>query len=69
MEVYDKKESGYYEVWLTNEEQSRIDRAELTERLLSEKPGKRYKVVYFLSGSDDLYPNTEKLILMNLGCA
>ena len=69
MEIYDKQDNEYYEVWLTNEEQTQIDRSELTKQLLSEKADKRYKVVYFLSGSDDLFTNTEGLILMNLGCA
>lgn len=69
MKIYDKLEKGYIEVWLTNEEQKIYDRAELTKQLLSETTVKRCKVVYFLSGNDDLYTNTEGLLLTNLGCA
>ncbi len=69
MEIYDKQDSEYFEVWLTNEEQTQIDRSELTKQLLSDKADKRYKVVYFLSGAGELFSNTEGLLLMNLGCA
>ncbi len=69
MKIYDKQEKGYIEVWLTNEEQKIYDRAELTKQLLSETTAKKCKVVYFLSGNDDLYTNTEGLLLTNLGCA
>ncbi|MDD6059628.1 MAG: hypothetical protein PUB97_04490 [Ruminococcus sp.] len=69
MKIYDKQEKGYIEVWLTNEEQKIYDRAELTKQLLSETTAKKCKVVYLLSGNDDLYTNTEGLLLTNLGCA
>ena len=35
MEIYNKQNRGYIEVWLTNEEQQMYDRTELAERLLS----------------------------------
>ena len=69
MEIYDKRDKGYIEVWLTNAEQQIYDRKELTHQLLEKANVKKCKVVYFLSGSDDLYSNTEGLILANLGCA
>lgn len=37
--------------------------------LLVHKDDKKYKVVFFLSGGDDLYQCTESLLLMNLRCA
>lgn len=69
MEIYDKRDQGYIEVWLTNAEQDQYDRKELTHQLLEKVNAKKCKVVYFLSGSDDLYSNTEGLILNNIGCA
>ncbi|MGN1086072.1 MAG: hypothetical protein ACI4Q5_03465, partial [Porcipelethomonas sp.] len=69
MKIYDKQEEGYIEVWFTNEEQQIYDRAELTKQLLSKTRVKKCKVVYFLSGYDDLYTNTEGMLLTNLGCA
>ena len=69
MEIYDKKKQKYYEVWLTNSEQSEVDRNALSKQLLTQKKDKKYKVVFFMSGDDDLYRCTESLLLMNLGCA
>ena len=69
MEIYDKQKQKYYEVWLTNSEQSEVDRNALSKQLLTQKKDKKYKVVFFMSGDDDLYQCTERLLLMNLGCA
>ena len=69
MEIYDKQDKGYIEVWLTNAEQHVYDRRELTKQLLSKATAKKCKVVYFLSGSDDLLSCTERLLKNNLGCA
>ncbi len=66
MEIVDKKDKGFIQVWLTNEEQAEYDRSELTRLLLSKADSKKCRVVYFLSGKEDLYPNVEKLLLMNL---
>lgn len=66
MEVYNKQEKGFIEVWLTNEEQKIYDRKELTGRLLANVHSKKCKVVFFLSGDDDLYSCTEWLLLRNL---
>jgi hypothetical protein len=49
LEIYNKQNKGYIEVWLTNEEQQMYDRGELTERLLS-KANKKCKVVFFSVG-------------------
>ncbi len=66
MEIVDKKDKGFIQVWLTNEEQAEYDRSELTQLLLSKAGSKKCRVVYFLSGKEGLYPNVEKLLLMNL---
>lgn len=66
MEIYNKENKGFVEVWLTNEEQKIYDRKELTERLLSDVSNKKCKVVFFMSGKDDLYSCTEGLLLRNL---
>ncbi|MBR6622915.1 MAG: hypothetical protein IKK91_03310 [Ruminococcus sp.] len=69
MKIFNKQDKGYIEVWLTNDEQQEYDLNELTKQLLSETTVKKCKVVYFLSGSEDLFTNTEGLLLKNLGCA
>lgn len=68
MEIYDKQDKGYIEVWLTNEEQQVTDRIQLTEMLLSKCKSKKCKIVFFLSGQGELYRNTENLLIQNLGC-
>lgn len=68
MEIYDKQNKGYIEVWLTKEEQQIYDRCELTELLLSKAKTSKCKVVFFLSGGEDLFHNTENLLIKNLGC-
>ena len=68
MEIYNKTDKGIIEVWLTKNEQKNVDRKELTRRLLAEQNKKKVKVVFFLSGDEELYPNIEGLLLMNLGC-
>ena len=69
MEIVDKRDKGFIEVWMTNEEQQMYDRAELTHLLLKDTDPKKCKVVFFLSGKEDLCANTEKLLIANLGCA
>ena len=69
LEIYDKHDKGYIEVWLTNSEQQQYDRKELSHQLLSKATVKKCKVVYFLSGNDDLLSCTESLLKHNLGCA
>ena len=69
MEIYDKCNKGYIEVWLTNEEQQMYDRSELTKTLLlNYKAPKKCKVVFFMSGKGDLFQCTEDLLIKNLGC-
>lgn len=68
LEIYDKQDKGYIEVWLTHEEQEKFDRTELSKLLLVDKPPK-CKIAFFLSGEGELLSNTENLLLMNLGCA
>ncbi len=69
MEIYDKRKKGYIEVWLTKEEQEIYDRSELTRLLLKNVKEKKCMVMFFLSGKEELYNNTEGLLLKNLGCA
>ena len=69
MEIYDKRKKGYIEVWLTKEEQEIYDRSELTRLLLKDVKEKNCMVMFFLSGKEELYNNTEGLLLKNLGCA
>ena len=69
MEIYDKRKKGYIEVWLTKGEQEMYDRSELTRLLLKDVKEKKCMVMFFLSGKEELYNNTEGLLLKNLGCA
>lgn len=66
MEIYNRQQNGYIEVWLTNREQQEVDRSELTQRILSNVTSKKYKVIFFLSGSENMLKCTENLILHNL---
>ena len=67
MEINDRSsEHGFIEVWLNREEQQVCDRAELTKQLLANAGRKKCKVVFLLSGSEELFPNTEGLLLANL---
>lgn len=68
LEINNKSNKGYIEVWLTNEEQQIYDRKELTERLLAGVKAKKCKVVFFLSGQGNLFQGTEDLLIWNLGC-
>ncbi len=69
MEIIDKRDKGFIEVWMTNEDQQMYDCAELTHLLLKDTDPKKYKLVFFFSGKEDLCTNTEKLLIANLGCA
>ena len=69
MEIYNNEKDNYISVWMAKEEQQLFDRQELTDLLLSTVNNKKCKVIYFLSGSGDLYSNTEILLTRNLGCA
>ena len=66
MEIVDKQDKGYISVWLTNEEQKHYDLNRLTTRLLQNVRNKKCKVIFYLSGHDDLFRNTEGLLLANL---
>jgi len=66
MEIIDKQDNGYIAVWLTNEEQQLYDRGKLTPLLLNKAESQKCKIVYFLSGSEDLCRNMEGLLLANL---
>lgn len=67
VELYDKRDQGFIEVWLTNAEQEYVDRSALAKQLLAEAGNpRRCKVVFFLSGKADLSEQTEGLLLRNL---
>lgn len=68
LEIINRQKSGYFEVWLTNEEQQLYSRSELTALILSKADAAKCRVMFFLSGSEELLPNTEKLLIMNSGC-
>lgn len=64
MEIYNKQNKGYIEVWLTNDEQLTVDRNELTEILRQKFP--KCKIVFFLSGSGSLFQCAENLLIKNM---
>ena len=66
MEIHDNQEKGYIAVWLTNEEQKYYDRKQLTNLLLHKANNPKCKVVFFMSGHDELYKNIKGLLLTNL---
>ena len=66
MEIEYRQDNGYIAVWLTNAEQKLYDRSKLTSLLLSREKSTKCKVVFFLSGNEDLYDRTERLLLTNL---
>ena len=66
MKVNYKSDSNIIEVWLTNKEQEHCDRHLLTAKLLKRVNNPKCKVIFFLSGSDDLYMNMEGLLISNL---
>lgn len=66
MEIHTDQDKGYISVWLSNDEQKHCDRKALTARLLENASDRKCKVVYFLSGNDDLFNCIEGLMLNNL---
>lgn len=67
MEIFNRAEKGFIEVWMTNEEQQTIDRKELTAQILADAGHpKKCKVVYFLSGSADLTDCMSGLLRKNV---
>ena len=67
LEIYNRQEKGFIEVWMTKEEQQEYDRKELARLILEQKQaGKKCKVAFFLSGEDNLFDCTESLLTMNL---
>ena len=63
MEIIDNQHKGYISVWMTNEEQKHFDRNLITAKLFQNVENKKCKVVFFLSGHEDLLKNTEGLLL------
>ena len=66
MEIYPDKDKRYISVCITNEKQKNYDRKALTAQLLKNVDNPKCKVVYFLSGKDDLYQCIEGLLTKNL---
>ncbi len=66
MELYYNPDKKYISVWLTKEEQKIYDRKILTSQILQKVKNNKCKVVFFLSGKEDLQKNTESLLIMNL---
>ena len=65
MEIYNNKDKGFFTVWLTNKEQKQYNLNDITGQLLK-SANPKCKVVFFLSGHEDLIYNTEGLLLANL---
>lgn len=68
MEINNHIKDGYIQVWLSNIEQQQYDRKVLTDIIIQQyniKP-KKCKVVFMLSGTDNLYQCTENLITSNV---
>ena len=68
MEINNHIKDGYIQVWLSNIEQQQYDRKVLTDIIIQQyniKP-KNCKVVFMLSGTDNLYQCTENLITSNV---
>ena len=67
MEIYDRQEKGYIEVWMTQQEQQEYDRSELAQCILEQKQaGKKCRVAFFLSGNADLVDCTSQLLIRNI---
>lgn len=69
MEIRDRRDKGYIEVWLTSDEQRYYDRKILTQQILSRfnvPKVKKVKVAFFLSGTGDLFQCAEGILLNNL---
>lgn len=66
MEICQREQHGFIEVWMTNEEQQTVDRKALTAKLLEDVSNPKCKVVFFLSGDDDLEECMEDLLSLNL---
>ena len=58
------RNKNFIEVWLTNKEQETVDRKKLTDKLLADN--EKSKVIFFLSGSDDLVSCTSQLLIRNI---
>lgn len=68
MEINNHIKDGYIQVWLSNIEQQQYDRKLLTDTIIEQyniKP-KKCRIVFMLSGTDNLYQCTENLITSNV---
>ena len=65
MEIYDKSNKGFIEVWMTKGEQESYNRKKIAQRLLMKDSNKKCKVVFLLSGNSDIYLCTKQLLLLN----
>lgn len=58
------RNKNFIEVWLTNAEQKTVDRKKMTDKLLTDN--EKSKIIFFLSGSDDLIDCTSRLLIRNI---
>lgn len=61
------KEMQYFEVWMTPDEDKKVILEALKPELENYKTGKQ-KVVFFVSGTEDLKENTAKLLSCHRRC-
>ena len=59
------EEKKIVEIWLTNAEQEDVELRESLKPLYAKYKQEKYKVAVFLSGSRDLFKQTEALLLHN----
>jgi len=64
MEIY--HEPKFISVWMTNEEEKRYDRKQLTAQLLKNADDPKCQVIFYLSVKGNLFENTNRLLLANL---
>ena len=65
MKIYVKDDKKIVEIWLTNAEQQNKELRKSLEPLYAKYKQKKYKLAVFLSGSRDLFKQTEALLLHN----
>lgn len=58
------RNKNFIEIWLTNAEQKTVDRKKMTDKLLADN--EKSKIIFFLSGSDDLIDCTSQLMIRNI---
>ena len=66
MQICDKREKGYVEVWLSNKDQRTLNTSMLTQKIKKQINDQKCKIVFYMSGCQDLLSNTENLLINNM---